>query len=153
MGKILQRRSLSPWRLLPVIAGFLMLVRCDDGPTGPSVRSAPTPVPVPNVAGTWQGHTRTDGPAILCGGGAIPTSATFAQEGARVTGSVRTPRNGSTLIRSFEGTLQGSQITGTLADGGTMIGVSGTASPTNMTLRFGSRDGPFCGVSIITLFR
>jgi hypothetical protein len=152
MGKILQPRSLSPWRLLPVIAGFLILVGCDDGPTGPSVRAAPTPVPVPNVAGTWQGHTRIPGPGIVCGGDR-PTSATFAQEGARVTGSVRTALNGSTLIRSFDGTLQGSQITGTLTEGGTTMGVSGQASPTNMTLRFGSNGGSICGVPVITLFR
>lgn len=143
-------RALVTSRLIVIVAACCLLAGCDDGPTGPSTRIVPTPV-LPNVAGSWRGRFHPGGPVILCGED-VPAAATFSQDGPRFTGTVTTTRDGSPRTSQFVGELQGAQFTGTLNGGGNPIRVSGTASSTNMTMRYG-RENTFCQTPTFNLFR
>ena len=145
-----ENRALVASKLFAIVVACLLLVGCDDGPTGPSTRVAPTPV-VPNVAGNWRGMFRTGGPAALCGED-IPATATFSQDGTRITGSVTLTQNGTPRTSEFVGELQGAQLTGTLNGGGNPVSVSGSASSTNIRLTYG-RQTFLCQAPRISLFR
>jgi hypothetical protein len=139
----IQARSSS--KLIAIVVGCLLLASCDDGPTSPSVRTVPTaavaptatPVPLPNVAGSWHGTGQVSGP--LCSSSDFPATATLSQDGPRVTGSLSTPPS----LRTFVGELrpargmQAAELTGTLTSGATTVTVTGTATSTHMTLRYG----------------
>jgi hypothetical protein len=140
-------------RLIAIVAACAILTGCDDGPTAPRAVLQPTPLPVPNVVGNWQGHSHTAGSPYLCGSD-TPASATFSQDGSRVTGRVRTQTTaGVRLEREFQGELRGPQLTGTLTANGTTTNVSGGASATHINMRFGASSSLFCGMTTISLDR
>jgi hypothetical protein len=134
--------TLFPSRLIASILACLCLVACDDGPTSPSVRTAPTPavvptpVPLPNVAGSWHGTGQLSG---LCSSSDFPATATLSQDGPRVTGSLSTAPSLRTLVAELQVPrgLGTAQLTGTLTSGETTVTVTGTATSTRMTLKYG----------------
>jgi hypothetical protein len=128
----------------------LAVVGCDDGPTAPNNRAAPTPA-VPHVAGDWHGTVQFGGVAALCGED-IPAAATFRQDGARVTGTVTMTQFGTATMSDFVGDLQGSQLTGTLTATGSPVSVGGMASSTHITLTYGE-ETIFCHKPVISLGR
>jgi len=150
--------SLAVLKLTPLIAVCSLLAACDDGPTAPSLRAVPTsvparatptPLPAPNVAGSWSG-TLHPGQSSFCGPVAT-ASATFTQDGSRVTGSITTSSSGLPTGR-LDGEFQGLHLNGTLQIGSTTKTVTGSASATVMSMKFPS--GSFlCGTSSIILNR
>jgi len=139
-------------RLIAIIALCVLLAGCDDGPTSPSVRTAPTPAvaptatPLPNVTGSWHGTGQLSGP--LCSSNFTATAA-LSQDGPRVTGTLSTPPS----LRTFVGELrtargmQAAELAGTLTSGATTVTVTGTATSTHMTLRYGV-SGFLCGARV-----
>jgi hypothetical protein len=137
-------------RLIAIVVGCALLAACDDGPTAPTAHAAPTPVPIPNVAGTWQGRYNP-GPGnefFLCGG-EVPATATFTQDGAQISGTVRTQsvRLGQA---AFAGNLGGGQLRGTLTIDGTNTRVTGVASADHLTMNWGVL---LCGINTLDLRR
>jgi hypothetical protein len=83
-------RGLVTFRLVAIVAACSLLGSCDDGPTAPSARAVPTPAPIPNVAGAWDGRYNAGGGNIFLCGGTVPATAMLSQDGAQVSGTVRT---------------------------------------------------------------
>ena len=137
-------------KLIAIFATCAVLVACDDGPTAPSTRVAPTPT-TPNVAGSWRGTLDTGGVAAVCGED-VPVAATFSQDGTRITGTVTMTQVAATTTSQFLGDLQGSQLTGTLTATGSPVAVTGTASSTHIIMRYG-RDTLLCRMPVIELVR
>lgn len=144
--------------LIAMVAACSIFVACDDGPTAPSLRTVPTsvparatltPLPAPNVAGSWSG-TFHPGQSSFCGPVAA-ASATFSQEGSRVTGSITTTSQGFPSGR-FDGEFQGLHLSGTLKIGSTTKLVTGSASATVLTMRFPGLS-PFCAQGSIVFIR
>jgi len=142
-------RARSSSRLIAIVAACSLLTGCDDGPTAPGTRqpatpiapqSTPTPIPVPNVAGTWNGTFHPGGLAELCGSESS-AAAKFSQDGSHLTGTVTT-QHLQFRSSTFEGSLQGSHLSGTLRVGTETRSVTGSAFSNNLTMRFGF--GLFC---------
>jgi hypothetical protein len=129
----------------------LLTAACgDDGPTAPSaptVRPTATPLSTPNVAGTWRGTYRPGSSAVsvfFCGSNST-AEATFTQNGARVSGSLRSPGGGA-----FVGQLRGTALSGTVTDASGARAVSGTADNAHVSIRLGR---PFCPNARLDLSR
>jgi hypothetical protein len=110
---------------------------CDDGPTAPVRVGAPTPLPVPNVAGNWRGSYRSCGPDVLGCGPTLPAAAALSQEGSQVTGTV-TISGGGVGEGSLEASVLGNQLRGTLTIGGQRKNLTGSTSADHLTLLFPS---------------
>jgi hypothetical protein len=136
--------------LIAILATCAFLVACDDGPTAPRTRLAPTPK-TPNVAGNWHGTVDRGGHPSVCGED-IPVAATFSQDGTRITGTVTMMQVAASTTSQFLGDVQGSQLTGTLTATGSPVAVTGTASSTRIVMRYG-RDSLLCRMPVIELVR
>jgi len=103
----------SRFRALIVIAALLSAAACHESNT---VSGPPGPAASANVAGTWTGTYKTND-AIDCNPSVLlDATATFNQNGSTVTGSLVAP-GPCGLNYVFTGTIQGDQLTGTLAAG------------------------------------
>ena len=129
-----------------MITACSFLVSCDDGPTAPRSAAQPTPLPIPNVAGTWQGrfHPGVTSEFFNCGP-EVNATATLSQEGSHVTGIVTTQ---STRLNrgTFAGEAGATQIRGSLAIGSSTRRVTGTASASRLTMSFPA-DSILCGIA------
>jgi hypothetical protein len=128
-------------RTAGVLAVCLSLAGCDDGPTAPrttNVVPTPTPAPVTNLAGSWQGTYQSCSVDIIGCSPLYAAAASFSQDGSRITGRVTT--QSSRLSESaLEGTLQDNQLRGTLTVGGERVQATGSANANHVTMTF--RDG------------
>ena len=119
---------------LAAAAVLALAFGCSDSNsvTGPNVNS-----PSANVAGTWVGTFQPDSTA--CSGSTA--SATFQQNGSRITGQFSTASCGPT--GAFRGTLSGRLLTGAIAMRGCTGGaVSGTVSESGLSLTIGDFRKP-----------
>jgi hypothetical protein len=125
------------FRAVGVLAACFALAGCnDDGPTAPIGNSAPTPLPVPSVAGTWNGTYRSCSAPVIGCGPTVSATATLAQDGSRVTGTVMAGGGGFGL-GALEATLHEDQLRGTLTVGrGERKSLNGEASENHLILRF-----------------
>jgi hypothetical protein len=103
--------------------------------TGPPSGNA---TPASSVAGSWSG-TFQPNDSMTCSGSSA--SATFQQDGSKVTGSLRTSDCG--VSGYFKGTLMGNTLVGSIAmDGCVGGGVSGTVSGSAISLSIGDLTKP-----------
>jgi len=135
--------------LIGILATTALLVACDDGPTAPSTHAVPTPVPIPNVAGAWDGHYNPGGNNVFLCGGTVPATAMLSQDGAQVSGTVRT-QNPRLDQAAFLGTLESGQLRGTLTINGTVTRVTGAATVDRLTMTW---NVFLCGANTIDLRR
>jgi hypothetical protein len=129
----------------------LVITGCDDnGPTAPRV--APTPVPIPNIAGNWQGRFQpgVSSQFFACGG-EVNATAALSQEGSHITGTITTQ---STRLNrgTFTGEAGSTQIRGSLVIGSSTRRVTGTASANRLTMTFAS-DSILCGMASLEFNR
>ncbi len=97
-----------------------------------------TVAPASSIAGSWSGTFQPDDSAA-CGGSSA--SATFQQDGSRVTGNLRTSDCG--VSGYFKGTLMGDTLVGSIAMQGCIGGgVSGTVSGSAISLSIGDLTKP-----------
>jgi hypothetical protein len=97
----------DPWTLVTVLA-IALAAGCESSDT---VTGAAAPPPNGNVAGTWTGTYLPDD-VISCESG--PAQATFQQEGAIVTGILSSPSDCGFANVSFQGTIRGNILEGTI---------------------------------------
>lgn len=100
-------RLSDPWTLATVVA-IALVAGCDSSDT---VTGAAAPPPTGNVAGTWTGTYFPDDP-IDCASG--PAQATFQQEGSTVTGILSSTSDCGFPNVSFQGTIRGNTLEGTI---------------------------------------
>jgi hypothetical protein len=100
-------RLSAPWTLATVLA-IALAAGCDSSDT---VTGAGAPPPNANVAGTWIGTYLPDD-VIGCESG--PAQATFQQEGSIVTGILSSPSDCGFSNVSFQGTIRGNTLEGTI---------------------------------------
>jgi hypothetical protein len=145
-------RAPGALRLIAVITACSFLVSCDDGPTAPRAAGRPTPLPIPNVAGTWQGRFQpgVSSEFFNCGP-EVNATATLSQEGSHVTGTITTQ---STRLNrgTFTGEAGPTQIRGSLAIGSDTRRVTGSASANRVTMSFAS-DSILCGMASLEFNR
>jgi hypothetical protein len=122
------------------LALIALLVGCHDssgGPTAPAINPTPnpippTPTPLPaasNITGNWTGTFDSNDEADCYTH--VPATGAFSQNGSKISGSV-TATQSCDLGGSFEGTLQGNSLTGTLVKdvgwgGGHVFGLVSTS--------------------------
>jgi hypothetical protein len=119
---------------LAAAAALVVAFGCSDSNsvTGPDVGS-----PSANIAGAWVGTFRPDSAA--CTGSSA--SASFQQNGSRITGQFSTASCGPTGV--VRGTLSGNLLTGAIAMAGCTGGaVSGTVSESSLSLTIGDLRKP-----------
>lgn len=103
--------------------------------TGPPSGGA---APAASIAGSWSGSFQPND-SMTCGGSSA--SATFQQDGSRVTGNLRTSDCG--VSGYFKGTLTGDMLVGSVVmDGCVGGGVSGTVSGSAISLAIGDLTKP-----------
>ena len=100
-------RLSDPWLVTTVLA-IALAAGCDSSDT---VTGAAAPPPTGNVAGTWTGTYVPDDP-IDCTPG--PAQATFQQEGSVVTGILSSTSDCGFPSVSFQGTIRGNILEGTI---------------------------------------
>jgi hypothetical protein len=133
----LSRSRIRHIRTVGVLAVFLSLAGCDDGPTAPTTNVAPTPTPAPvtNLAGSWQGTYQSCSVDIIGCSPVFAATASFSQDGSRITGRVTT--QSSRLSESaLEGTLQDNELRGTLTVGGERKQLTGSANANHVRMTF-----------------
>lgn len=129
-------------RRLPLVLLALLVtiavapLGCQDsatvtGPSGGAVAAA-------SIDGTWSGTYRSDDTS---GCGSSSATATFRQEGGKVTGLVSTSTCG--VAGYFTGTVQGNMVTGAVAmEGCVGGGASGVISGSEFVLSIGDLTKP-----------
>jgi len=100
-------RLSDPWTLATVLA-IAFAAGCDSSD---SVTGAAAPPPTANVAGTWTG-TYVPDDFVGCESG--PAQATFQQEGSIVTGILSSTSDCGFPSVSFQGTIRGNTLEGTI---------------------------------------
>jgi hypothetical protein len=100
-------RLSDPWTLATVLA-IALAAACDSSDT---VTGAAAQPPNGNVAGTWTGMYFPDD-FIDCASG--PAQATFQQEGSIVTGILSSTSDCGFPNVSFQGTIRGNILEGTI---------------------------------------
>ena len=125
-----------PLLLMAVVAP--LLAGCNDSsPTEPKL--AATPIPTPgNIAGAWTG--KFDSVDFIDCDSNTPAQASFQQNGSAIVGTLNATENGCGFTAvTFEGTLQGNVLEGTLRGGNFQSGRAyGTLSGTNLEIELGS---------------
>ena len=105
----------------------------------------PTPAPVTNLAGSWQGTYQSCSVDIIGCSPVFAAAASFSQDGSRITGRVTT--QSSRLSESaLEGTLQDNELRGTLTVGGERKQLTGLANANHVRMTF--NDGAISSATI-----
>ncbi len=140
-GYVVVRMALgSGGRMLDATAKLLAYASVIDNLTGdPSYVSAiPTAQPEGNIGGYWSGTADTHAPDDCSA--ATRASASFTQDGVSVTGGVSYGSSADCGVNSytFDGTLLGNVLFGTLTHAGSTGTLKGTLSGDSLELAAGS---------------
>jgi hypothetical protein len=108
---------------------LLLASACGGGSSTSSDSNGTSPSSV-NLSGTWNGRWTS----VTGVSGA--TTSTFVQNGSTVTGEFRFTGSPCFAAAKFEGTIVGSDLTGTARAGGIVVTMSGTVTS-------GSIDGTY----------
>jgi hypothetical protein len=97
---------------MTVIAGAtLLLAGCSKDSVSPT-----EPIPTGNIAGAWTGTFDTASPTECHSN--VPAQASFQQDGSVVVGSFATEGDCGFSGVTFQGSLKGNTLAGTVAGGG-----------------------------------
>jgi hypothetical protein len=127
---------------LAAAAALAVAFGCSDSNSvaGPNLQ------PSANVAGTWVGTFQPDSTACSDS----TASATFQQNGSRITGQFSTASCGPPGV--FRGTISGNLLTGAIAMRGCTGGaVSGTVSESGLSLTIGDFRKPLVTGDLIVM--
>jgi hypothetical protein len=131
--------------MIVTLVACLVATGCGDN-NGPTAPVSPTPAPIPNVAGNWQGRFQpgVSSQFFACGA-EVNATAALSQDGSHVTGTVTTQ---STRLNrgTFTGEAGATQIRGSLVIGDSTRRVTGAVSANRLTMSFAS-DSILCGTA------